>query len=70
MYTGIHRAAQMRCIDQLVLRCPRFLRQAVDQSASRQRLKPSDYVRKAVVAQLRSDGIDIDQLTVANEPAA
>ena len=68
VYTGIHRAAHLRCIDQLVVRCPPFIRQAIDQAASRQLLRPSDYVRKAVVAQLRSDGIDLDQLTLANDP--
>ena len=49
--------SQPRCDDYIVARMPAALRAAV-QRASPNRL--SEYVRRALVAQLRCDGIDLD----------
>jgi metal-responsive CopG/Arc/MetJ family transcriptional regulator len=47
---------------------PKCLIAAVDQTAERQLTSRSNYVRTAVLAQLRSDGIEVDRLAGAALP--
>ena len=42
-------------------RCPRPMRTAIEEIARRELISASDYVRRALLAQLRADGIELTE---------
>jgi hypothetical protein len=48
----------VRFSDKLVARCPTALVERVDEAAAVKLMKPSEYVRRAVLRALEADGID------------
>ena len=59
------RVRQRRLTENMVVRCPVAMRRAIDGLADRELISSSDYVRRAVLRQLHTDGIDIDALREA-----
>ena len=59
------RAARQRFADNLFVRCPPGIRRAVDELAAREMVSSSHYARRALLAQLQRDGVDIDALREA-----
>ena len=50
-------------VDHLVnFRCPSAMREALMRAASRELSSTSSYIRRAVLAQLRADGVDLEEL--------
>jgi hypothetical protein len=45
-------------IERMAFRCSEAMFAAVQQAAGREKLNPTDYVRRAVARQLRADGIE------------
>jgi hypothetical protein len=54
--------ARQRLSDNMVVRCPPAMREAIDRLAGRELISHSDYCRKAVLKQLQQDGVNIDEL--------
>ena len=59
------RVRQRRFTENITLRCPPSLRRAVDELAERELIAASDYIRMAVLRQLRADGVNVDAMREA-----
>jgi hypothetical protein len=53
-----HMPEAVRFSDKLVVRCPTELVERVDEAAAVNLMKPSEYVRRAVISALEAEGID------------
>ena len=54
-----------RFTDTITLRCPPRVTALVDRAAEQKLMKPSEYVRRAVIERLAADGLDLNCATAA-----
>jgi hypothetical protein len=60
--TNTDRARPRRADHLINFRCPSAMREALMRAASRELSSTSSYIRRAVLAQLRADGVEFDEL--------
>lgn len=51
--------------ERIIVQCPEYLPAALDQGARKQITSRSEYVRQALFAKLKADGVDLSGMTGA-----